>query len=267
MATWRYLLGAGLLAVGCQFSPDPVGWPGEDRTDAGNPFGESDAAPGSTSDADPGAPDGAPITGLYSLNWNSQRWLARGNLENALAGYPQFNGSEVILTPDVPGRSAAIFMSDTVTPPFMIDFDYQTTDPDGCGGGSCLLNSASGLVFMFGKDVGAYTDEDPPSGDARGFISGRGAGVHFELYSQRVVSVRDSYLTSLKSAEVETFSPSYRHVTVDVHTTGLDVYLDGNRILEYLPAAAWSTAYYYIGFGAATGNVSTEQRIRDVVLY
>ena len=261
------LLSLGLSALACEFHPDAVGWPGYDVPDGGVLDSDDPAA----ADADPSAPDAAPGTadaapaGLFMVSWNGQRWQARGNADNA--GYPQFSGAEVILTPNVPGRSGVVFLADTVVPPFQIEFDYQTTDTDGCMGASCSLNSASGIVFMFGKDLGPYMTQDPPTGEQRGFISGSGGGVHFEIYNVRQVTMRDSYLTPVKAETVETYAPTYRHVFIDVLTVGLNVYLDGYLAMSYLPTNAWSTTHHYLGFGAATGSVSAEQRIANVAVY
>ena len=234
--------------------------------------GGLDAAP-SGFDADPLLPDAstsasdAASAGLATVSWNGRTWAWDTNATNS--GYPRFNGSEVILTPNEAYKSAAILLTTPVSPPFTVEFDYLTYDTDGCQGSLCTYNSADGIVFMFGKDMTAYETVDPPVGAWRGFVSGSGVGVHFELYGDRAIVVRDSFGDVLAYQYTETYFSSWRHVYIDVQPYTIDVYAGSPLVLavHFQRATPITTVNHTLGFGAATGTASAaEHRIRNVVV-
>jgi hypothetical protein len=268
-----------VLAAGCEFRPDwvPSGPDGASDDPPGVVPPEADAgagappvtdAPGSpASDADEGEEE--ETTTLPIVTWNGRLWAWDRNGSNT--GYPQFSGSEVTLTPNVNDRAGVIFLAEPLDPPFTIAFEYLTFDDDGCrlsSSSSCRWTSGDGWVFMFAKDVHAYETASPPTGAARSFISdGTGVGIHFELYDQRGISLKDGALQAIDRSVLDTYSEFWRPVVIDVREDRVEVFVDGSSAFRYdAPDGAWDTSHRWIGIGAATGGAAAVHKIRGVTI-
>ena len=188
-------------------------------------------------------------------------------------GYPKVNGREMTLIP-VNHYSAAqvVFFKSNAPMPFEIEFEYSIYDQDGGSDYGSRWHSADGLVFMFLKNRDAYKYKQPPAGVERGVIDdGTGYGVHFAIYGNRTVELKNPAGKILGS------SLYYRRKEQlpDVYTHGqwrkvIIRVTESSVMVNYAdhPVISWSgkldTAFRGIGFGAGTGGANGEHKIRNV---
>lgn len=132
-------------------------------------------------------------------------------------GYPRLSGTSqaITLLPDRRYNAAqAIFYKEAVSPPFAVKFEYAISH-EGESFSKGGARPGAGLVFMFMKNPAAYAglnnpqgdpnaayqqsaqqtrapDRQTPDGENRGFImDGVGYGVHFSLYGEQTIDLKD----------------------------------------------------------------------------
>ncbi|MCB9088260.1 MAG: WD40 repeat domain-containing protein [Calditrichae bacterium] len=214
-------------------------------------------------------------------------------------GYPTLkaSGRELTLLPDQRYKAAqAVFFKKEVSPPFKIEFEYNIyhAGESFSKGGA---RPGAGLVFMFMKNPTVYAglanpdgnsnayatqqtraiSRQTPEGENRGFIpDGVGYGVHFSLYNEQTIDLKDGYGKLLESYRFDERKKSHlpavysdgawRTVTIDITNTTVTVTYEGEVVIRWEGKLA-QTPFNGIGFGAAsTIYTGAEHSIRNVRL-
>lgn len=216
--------------------------------------------------------------------------------------YPRLseNNRAITLLPDKRYNAAqAIFYKEEVTPPFSVKFEYAIAH-EGESFSKGGARPGAGLVFMFMKNPAVYAglgnpqgdpnayyqqsaqqtrapDRNTPDGENLGFImDGVGYGVHFSLYGEQTIDLKDGYGKLLASYRFDERKRSrlpaiysngqWRSVSIDITNTAVTVSYAGEVVIRWEGKLA-QTAFNGVGFGASsTIYTCAEHAVRDVQL-
>lgn len=199
---------------------------------------------------------------------DSDLWNYMGDAYRSSEGY-------AVLTHNVNHQIGAMWLKKGIDKPFVTSFRYME------GGG----NSADGFVFMFAKKPNEIGNE----GRELGFAEGNGYGVEFDSFynlfhaehsginSKHIALTKDSLsgntpgevLTPIAINLEKKFADKlgdnkWHDVEIYVDYTGIMVYVDGERAIEYKGEIDFD--YDGFGFCAATGTNNDNHYIDDVVI-
>lgn len=203
------------------------------------------------------------------ISFNAKGWVSAAN-HNA-TDYPIIVGrkiEELILLPDdrYSAATAAIY-ANTVTPPFEVQFEFNTFDDDGGYNGSQVWHSADGISFFFLKDGTRYGT--PPNGGKMGQSKkGGGLAVSFPMYGSRQVRLSE---TGGRTLTQRYFRNAYSHgkwipVSVTVKADGVTVKSEDKNLFTYPLDLKNFQHGNSIGFSAATGAADARQEVRGLCI-
>lgn len=199
------------------------------------------------------------------ISFKAKGWTRASN-SNA-SDYPIIVDKEtlILLPDDRYGAATAAIFSSLVSPPFEVQFEFNTYDNDGGYNGSYIWHSADGISFFFLKKGARYGT--PGDGGKMGqSIRGGGLAVSFPMYGSRGVRLSAA---GGKALIQRNFRNAYSHgkwipVSVTVKTDSVTV-KSGDKELFTHPV---NTEDYQsgdsIGFSAATGAADARHEVRKL---
>ena len=195
-------------------------------------------------------------------------WSYMGTAHRSDDGY-------AVLTENKNHENGAMWLKQGISMPFVTTFKYKA------GGGT----GADGFVFMFAKKV----DELGNEGREMGFAEGNGYGIEFDSFynkfhgeqtsvNRRHIALGKDKLSSGNKGDIvdslamnvteevanKLSDDNWHDVQVRVTEDGVQLYLDGERVLVY--KGKLDTTYDGFGFSAATGTENNHHYIDNVVI-
>ena len=218
---------------------------------------------------DPDFSGSGPEPVCQPVSFKAKGWVSATNY-NA-TDYPIIVGKkteELILLPDdrYDAATAAIY-ANKVTPPFEVQFEFNTFDDDGGYSGSQVWHSADGISFFFLKDGTRY--DTPENGNKMGQSSeGGGLTVSFPMFGAR--KVRFSQADG-KTLVERNFRDAYSHgkwipVSVIVKTDSITVKSDDKQLFKYTLNIRDFQQGNSLGFSAGTGAADARHEVRGLCI-
>lgn len=180
--------------------------------------------------------------------------------------FPVRTGKVYKMIPDeVYAAGSVIWFDQSYQDNFTISFEYLVYDNDAPGYYP-NYNSADGVSLILFKDKRSYEGVTVPNGGLRGFIQdGAGIGVHFNIYEQPRIQIKNGAGDVLAEQENNAVYTAGKWAEVSVHVEGNTIfcYFNGNEVLagEF---QSMNREYAGFGIGAGTGASDALHSVKNV---
>lgn len=205
----------------------------------------------------------------HPISFRAKGWVSVNNY-NA-TDYPIVSGNkveELILLPDDRyGAATAAIYRNTVTPPYEVEFEFNTFDDNGGYFDTDIWHSGDGISFFFLKNGTFY--DTPEHGHNMGqSYRGGGLAVSFPMYDRRRVTLS---LAGGKTLVEHDFKQAYSHgrwipVSVTVKTNSVTVKSGDKQLFKYhLDTRIYQKGNSF-GFSAGSGWADARHEIRGLCI-